>query len=162
MRVRDLVPWKENRLSTRDTDDSLYSWRRDFERVFDEFSRLTSLPFGDDSDGFTPLVNVTENEKDIEISAELPGLDEDDIEITLTQDMLTIRGEKKQESEKRKGNYYWMERKYGSFYRSIDLPTHVVDTDNVDAQFKNGVLTIHLPKSKEGMEAAKRIEVKTG
>ncbi|GIK40693.1 MAG: hypothetical protein BroJett011_45260 [Chloroflexota bacterium] len=110
--------------------------------------------FGD----FSPRVDVTENEKEVRITAELPGLEEKDIDVSLSNDVLTISGEKKAEREDKGDNYYRMERSYGSFHRSIPLPTEV-DTDHCDATFKNGVLQITLPKV-HLKESAKKITIK--
>jgi HSP20 family protein len=97
------------------------------------------------------------------VKAELPGVEEKDLDLQLAEGMLTIKGEKKQEreeGEKGKG-YYMMERSYGSFFRRIPLPTEVQE-DKVEARFKNGVLMVSLPKSPEATAKVKRIEVKSG
>jgi HSP20 family protein len=105
---------------------------------------------------------MTEREKEIEVTAELPGMSEEDIDITLARDVLTIKGEKKQETEDKGNNYYRMERSYGKFSRVIPLPDGVVDNENVDATFKNGVLTITLPKLEEAQQVSRRITVNAG
>lgn len=166
MALKDMVPWKKNdkNILARREDDPFYAVRREMDRVFDDFFGggfgLTPFrsgfmeSFGD----FSPRVDVTENEKEVRITAELPGLEEKDIDVSLSNDVLTISGEKKAEREDKGDNYYRMERSYGSFHRSIPLPTEV-DTDHCDATFKNGVLQITLPKV-HLKESAKKITIK--
>jgi HSP20 family protein len=108
-----------------------------------------------------PVVDVAEREKDYEITAELPGMDEKDIEVSLSDDVLTIKGEKKEEKEERQKDYHVSERRYGSFQRSLRVPDGV-DANKIEAKFKNGVLTLILPKSPEAQKKKKKIEVKSG
>ena len=96
---------------------------------------------------------------EIKVSAELPGMDEKDIDVSLTRDTLTIKGEKKEEKEDTGKDYYKMERSYGSFTRSIPLPVEV-DTDKVQATFKKGVLEITLPKTAKAIQETKKVPVK--
>jgi HSP20 family protein len=116
-------------------------------------------PFEGRIGAFSPKVDVTENEKEFNISAELPGMDDKDIDVSLQNDMLTIRGEKKEEKEDKGKDYYRMERSYGYFSRTIPLPVEV-ETDKVDAKFKKGVLTITLPKTAKAVAETKKISVK--
>jgi HSP20 family protein len=102
---------------------------------------------------------VTEGDSEIVVTVELPGIDEKDIDITLTRDKLTIKGEKSQDTEEDAGNYYRRERQHGSFCRSIQIPIDIVNEDKVEAVFKNGLLSITLPKVKEAQEILKRIKV---
>lgn len=133
----------------------------DIDRLFDDFFRDFSLsPFGQSWGGFNPCIDVTESDQEYKVSAELPGLDDNDIKVTLANDVLTISGEKKKEIEDKGQNYYRMEHSYGSFQRSIPLPPDI-ETDKIDATFKKGVLTISLPKSAEVQKHVKRIPVKT-
>ncbi|GLS28456.1 Hsp20/alpha crystallin family protein [Mesorhizobium albiziae] len=90
---------------------------------------------------------------------ELPGIDQEDVDVSLTDRALTIKGEKKSEREESRKGYHVSERSYGSFYRSIPLPSGV-DTDKANAEFKNGVLTVSLPKTREALSRGKKIEVK--
>ncbi|HVN24803.1 MAG TPA: Hsp20/alpha crystallin family protein [Syntrophorhabdales bacterium] len=108
---------------------------------------------------FTPHVDVSETDKEIKVSMELPGMDEKDVEVSLTRDTLTIKGEKKQETEDKGKDYYRMERSYGAFTRTIPL-TVEVDTDKVQASFKKGVLDITLPKTARAIKETKKIPVK--
>jgi HSP20 family protein len=109
---------------------------------------------------FTPRVNVSETEKEIQVTAELPGIDEKDVEVTLEDDTLRIKGEKKQEKEEKGKNYHRIEHSYGSFERVIPLPVEVL-SDKVNASFKKGLLTVTMPKSEKALEKSKRIEIKT-
>jgi len=106
-----------------------------------------------------PPVDVVEKDKAYELTVELPGLSERDIEVKLADGELTIRGEKKQEEEEKGKNYYVAERSYGMFERRFDVP-QTVDADKIEATFKNGVLTLMLPKKPEAQTAQKKIEVK--
>jgi HSP20 family protein len=107
-----------------------------------------------------PAVNVSESDQEFRISAELPGMDENDIELLLSQGNLTIKGEKKQEHEDKGSGYYRLERNYGTFQRSIPLPKGV-DTEQVDATFKKGVLTVTLPKIPELQSDTRKVTIKT-
>lgn len=106
-----------------------------------------------------PAVDIAETDKAYEITAELPGMDEKNIEVKFADGVLTIRGEKKDEKEEKKKDYYLSERSYGSFQRSFQVPDGV-DTDKIEATFKKGVLSVALPKSVEAQKAAKKIDVK--
>ena len=107
-----------------------------------------------------PAVDVVESEKAYEITAELPGMDEKNIEVKVTDGRLTVKGEKQEEKEEKEKDYYLQERHYGSFERSFDLPESV-EPDKIEASFKKGVLTVTLPKKAEAQKAAKKIEVKS-
>jgi HSP20 family protein len=122
------------------SDDPFWGFRREVDRLFDDFFSgrgMTRWP----GDGIDLRLDVGETDKELTITAELPGVDEKDVELTLAEDLLTIRGEKKREHEQRNGDYHMVERSYGSFARSPRLPFKV-DQDKVDAKFEKGVLTI--------------------
>jgi len=119
-----------------------------------------SFGFGSRLSSFVPAVNVSETGRELQITAELPGLDEQDVEVTLNRDSLTIRGEKRNEFEDKGRDYYRMERSYGSFHRTIPLPGEV-DTEKVDARFNKGVLTVTLPKLPEHRLGSRKIQIKT-
>ena len=157
-----MIPWRASQLSTRSLEGAFNAWQRGIESLLVENSRLPSFPFTEHTGEFSPRVNISDRENEIEISVELPGLEESDIDLSLSNDILTIKGEKKQESEEREGTYYRMERKYGSFCRSVSIPSGVVDVDKVEAIFTNGVLTINLPKREEEIEISKRIAINSG
>jgi HSP20 family protein len=163
MRVRDMLPSSRNKGEmVKRRDESLnhfYSLQRDMNRIFDRFFEDFQLPPFEDKWASTfPSVDVKESDREIRVSAELPGLDEKDIDITISGNLLTIRGEKKQEKEDKTENYYRKERSYGSFYRDIPLPTEV-ESEKVDASYKNGVLGITVPKKPEGKR--KKIAIKS-
>ena len=163
MDIRDLIPWSWGRKDVpvrREESDPFRSLQQSINRVFDDFfSGFNLEPFGRFS-GFTPHVDVTETDKEIRISAELPGMDEKDIDISVTKKALTIKGEKKEEKEDKGEGYYKCERSYGSFHRTIPLYTEI-DTDRVEASFKKGVLNIVLPKSPEAVKETKKVTVKS-
>jgi HSP20 family protein len=146
------------------------SLRREIDRLFEDFDggfwhaparRLFEYPpFGRSELSITtPAVDVAETDKEYEVTAELPGMDEKDIEVKVSNDVLVIRGEKHAEHEEKKKDYYFSERRYGSFERSFGLPSDV-DADKIEAAFKKGVLKITLPKSAEAQKNEKKIAVK--
>ena len=106
-----------------------------------------------------PAVDVIESEKAYEITVELPGMDEKSIDVKVTDGSLTIKGEKQEEKEEKKKDYYLHERRFGSFERSFDLPESV-DAEKIEANFKKGVLTVILPKKAEAQKPPKKVEVK--
>lgn len=106
---------------------------------------------------FVPVVNVKETEEAVEVTAEVPGLKPEEIEVSLTGDVLTLKGEKKEEREEDQGSYHVVERRFGSFQRSFRLPMEV-ERDKLTAKHKDGVLTVVLPKAKK--QAATTITVK--
>ena len=166
MAVRDLIPWGRSGTSapTRygEGADPFVTLRREMDRLFDDAFRsfgVPSLGFGRDEGwpslrGGWPSVEVSETDKDVKVTAELPGLEEKDVEVLLADGALTIRGEKKSETEDKDRHY--SERYYGRFERRVALPAEV-DEDKVQASFKNGVLTVTMPKSAKAQERVKRI-----
>ncbi len=128
-------------------------WRRPFHSLA-AFERNWSKKFV-----ASPAVDVAETDKSYEITAELPGMDEKNIEVNVANGGITIKGEKKEETVERKKDYYVSERRYGSFQRYFALPEGV-DADKIAATFKNGVLTVTLPKTAEAQKPTKKIEVK--
>ncbi|HUZ90472.1 MAG TPA: Hsp20/alpha crystallin family protein [Methylocella sp.] len=148
------------------------SFRREVDRLFDSFHEgAWRHPFGrpalnldlswprEMSWDIAPAVDVAEKEKEYEITAELPGMDEKNIEIKLSNGMLTIKGEKKEEKEEREKDYYLSERRYGSFTRSFQVPEGV-DAEKIEANFAKGVLTLKLPKTAEAQKSEKTIAIK--
>ncbi len=148
--------------------------RSEIDRLFDDFGMgpwhspfrrgvFDVEPFwrGELSWGKAPAVDIAETEKGYEITAELPGIDEKNVEVKYADGVLTVKGEKKGEKAERKENYYLSERSYGTFQRSFGVPDNV-DADKVEAAFKNGVLTVTLPKTPEAQKKEKRIEIKQG
>jgi len=144
--------------------DPFQSFRSEMDRLFDSFlggmPSLTSLRQGFPSTQvITPTLDVKENEKEIVVKADLPGMDEKDINLTIHNGVLSLRGEKKSEHTDERENYHVMERSYGSFQRSIRLPD-TIDEDKAEARFDKGVLTITLPKRPESVSAQKKIQIK--
>jgi len=167
MAIGDLVPWKRRKHDIdirRDDVDPINALSRQMSRLFDDFWHPLDRTFGSGflrtEEGFRPRLDIAENDSHVNITAELPGMDEKDIELTLTKDSLTIKGEKKEESEDKGKDYYRMERSYGSFQRTIPLPSEI-DQDKAEAEFKKGVLQIRLPKTEDARKVRKRIEVKS-
>ena len=145
------------------------SLRREVDRLFDDFRpfnwRLPSRVFGFEASRparleweVAPAIDLAEKEDSYEITAELPGIDEKNVEIKLANHTLTINGEKSEEKEEKRKNYYLSERRYGSFQRSFQLPEGV-DADRIEATFAKGVLKVNLPKTAEA-KAEKKITVK--
>jgi len=126
------------------------------DRLFDESYR--SMEGWQPDGGAYPLaLDISEDENEYTVKASIPGIDPDDLDISVTDNALTISGEIKSEEEKEGEQYHLRERRYGRFSRSVNLPA-MVDSDKADANFENGVLTLHLPKSEE--TKPKRISVK--
>jgi HSP20 family protein len=146
----DLIPWRER--------GELSSFGQEVDRLFDRFFERRPFRFFDEDGGWTPSVDVSETGKEIRVKAELPGMDPKDINVSLHDGVLTIRGERKHEHEEKEENFHRMERSYGSFFRSFRLPSEV-DADKVEADYKDGVLKIRMPKSRES--SMKKIDVKT-
>ena len=166
MNMRDLIPWGRNQQTTpsryREEGDPFMTLHREMNRLFDDvFRGFDMAPFGSIGGGMGrmagwPSVEVIENDKDVRISAELPGLDDKDVEVLMGDGVLTIRGEKKSEVEDKERAF--SERYYGRFERRIPLAWEV-DEDKIDASFKNGVLTVTMPKSAHASSHVKRIAV---
>ena len=146
-------------------ESPMQSFQHEINRMFDDFFRDPFAPLSLRepalSAEFSPRVDVVESDKDFKVTAELPGMDAKDIQINLEQDALILSGEKKSEYEEKHKGYHRLERSFGSFQRVIPL-TAEVDEDKVDAQFKNGVLTITLPKTPAAVKTVKKIDLKPG
>jgi len=151
MEMRELVPWSR--------PGDLMGLRREMDSLFDRFFDWKPFGAGAASAAWRPALDVSETPKEVVVKAELPGMDPKEIEITLHDNVLTMRGERKQEKEQKEENYHRVERSYGSFVRSFRLPADV-ESEKVDAAYKDGILTVKLKKSAKG--AAKKIEIKTG
>jgi HSP20 family protein len=159
--------WRSGRekgelLPSREIWEPFGSLRRDMERLFEDFSR--DLGWGPPATvgmAMAPRVDVSETDTELKIEAELPGIDEKDVEVVLSDGRLTIKGEKKQEKEEKKKDYHLVERSYGSFARSIALPFEA-DPDQVKASFAKGVLTVTVPKPPEVKAKEKKIAIGKG
>jgi HSP20 family protein len=161
MAIRNLVPFGKKSLPAKREDENPFAiLRQEMDAMFDNFFRSFDMePFESRLGAFTPKVDVVESDKEMKITAELPGIDEKDIDVSLQNDMLTIKGEKKEETEDKGKDYYRMERSYGSFSKTIALPIEV-ETDKVEARFKKGVLSITIPKTARTVAETKKIAVK--
>ena len=158
------IPWGEKSQvpTTRDElFDPLIVFRRELDRMFDDFFK--SFGGGQVSSSgwqtIAPAIDLTETDKELIVTAELPGLDEKDIEVKVSNQTLTIRGEKKEDREEKEKDYHLSERRYGSFQRSFRLPEGI-DEDGIGARFAKGVLTVTLPKTTQAQTGTKKIDVK--
>jgi len=172
MSIRDLAPWnwgkKEVRLPVQRgaNGDPFEALRSEMNHVFDGFFRDFGLaPWGQFrdvlGDGVSPRVDIAENENEVQVKAELPGLSEKEVEVSLAGGVLVLKGEKKQETQEKRGDRQYRECTYGSFHREIQLPCEVQD-DKAEAAFKNGLLTIRIPKTAEAKRKTHKIQVKQG
>jgi len=166
MNIKELTPWshgKRHMPMSRDGEDPLRMLQSEVNRAFEQFWRGFDLPTSGAWDtglasGSMPPVDVRETGKEIEIVAELPGMDKGDVDVSVADGTLIIRGEKKAEHEKEEKGYRLRERSFGRVERVVPLPEGV-DLDAVQAKFKNGVLTVTVPKTAEARSAIKRIPV---
>ena len=133
----------------------------DIERTFEDFSRRVPFAGFGEAGALATKIDVAETKDGIEVTAELPGVEEKDVDITLSNDMLIVRGEKKVERDEKEKNWHLVERSYGSFSRTIALP-YEPDPAQVDAKFEKGVLRIRLPKPPEVAKKEKKIAIKSG
>jgi HSP20 family protein len=165
MNMRDLIPWGRNAQTTpspyREEGDPFMTLHREMNRLFDDvFRGFDIAPFGSFGGmgrmAGWPSVEVSETDKDIRVSAELPGLEEKDVEVLMSDGVLTIRGEKRSEVEDKSRAF--SERTYGRFERRIPLGWEV-EEDKVNASFQNGVLTVTMPKSAKAAAKARRIAI---
>ena len=165
MAIRDLIPWSRNQelTPTRGSYDPFFTLHREMNRLFDDVFRGFGPParFGSplmEGRFNWPSIELSETDKAVTISAELPGLSEKDVQVEIANGVLTLRGEKKAErTEDGDNGRYFTERHYGSFERQISLDG--IQEDKAEAKFHDGVLTITLPKSEQARSAVKRIEI---
>lgn len=167
MSVRDLIPWSRGNhqaptLYRREDVDPFLSLHRNINRLFDEvfqgFDTPSMLGRMTPRNGTWPSVEFSENDKEIRVVAEMPGLSENDVEVLLDEGVLTLRGEKKTETEDKDRQF--SERYYGRFERRLALGREV-DEGKVEAKFQNGVLTVTLPKTEKAQASPKRIAINT-
>jgi len=155
MNLKSLIPVTRDRGIAR-SDNPFMSLQREIDRLFDDFT--SGFPaFTAGKAQLLPSIDVTETDKEIEITAELPGLEEKDVQINVADNLLTIRGEKKAEKEEKDKNYRLIERSYGSFERTLELPDGV-NADAIKANIAKGVLKVTVPKPAPAQ--SKKIEVK--
>ena len=166
--TRKLMPWRRDRTDsamTRQEDNPFLDLHRRMNEVFADF-------FADGGDdllwprGFSrvagiatmPKVDVAETDTEVVVKADLPGLDEQHVEVTLDNDLLTIRGRREEEKSEKQRSYHLVERAYGEVQRTLRVPANV-DREKVKAAFRNGVLTVTLPKTPEARANTRRIEI---
>ena len=154
--TKAVTPWRPFMDLTR--------WERDMDRIMEDFFGRRMRPWWPERwsrrevmELEAPAVDLFEDKNDIVVKVELPGMEKENVEVKLTDHMLTIKGEKKKTEEVKEENYYRSERSYGSFIRTLELPTDV-HADKVKASFKNGILEVRLPKTEEAK--SKEIKVK--
>lgn len=157
MTLKSLIPIGRDRNAVGGNLHPFAGLHRELDRMLEEFGRGWPSFGALETKGLVPATDVVETDTEIEITAELPGLEDKDVQIDLSDNVLTIRGEKKAEKEEKDKNYRMIERSYGSFYRSLELPAGV-DANAVKATIANGVLKVTVPKPAPSQ--AKKIEVK--
>lgn len=163
MRLQYLSPRISKRALTTGGYDPFRQFRSQFDRLFEDF-------FGDEGPAgrgeaaavpaISPSLDVAESDKSFEISVELPGVAEKDLDVTVSEGVLSIKGEKRSESEEKDKNFHRVERSYGSFERRLTLPADA-DAEKIDAGFANGVLTVTIPKAEGAKETVKKISIKS-
>jgi HSP20 family protein len=177
MTLKEMVPWRWGGLRRWDEEERPFesffremdTLHKEMDRLFEDFwkgsgrhSLLTSpwqsatAPWSHSE--VMPRIDETEDEKAFHIQVELPGMDRDDVDITLANGVLTIRGEKKREGEEKGKDFYRKERSFGAFRRSLPIPAEVDET-RIDASFKKGVLYIELPKTEEARKKVSLIDI---
>jgi HSP20 family protein len=164
MALKELIPWKKNSgelAVRREAANPFDQFRREMDQLFDGFLsdwpgtvNLMDRRLG----SFVPRVDVQETDREVRVTAELPGLDQKEVEVTLVQGALTIKGEKREEHEETKGDMHQAECRYGMFERMVQLPGGI-DVDKAKATFKKGVLKVVLPKTPEAQSNRRRIQI---
>jgi HSP20 family protein len=159
METRALMPALGRRMFT-----PLANLREEMDRLFNDWLASSDLEplrlFEGRGDGFLPRVDVAEREKTLEVTVELPGVEQPDVEIELTKTSLILRGQKKVETEVKEEGYFRHERRYGAFYREIPLPWEIdVAKTNAEATFARGVLKVQVPKPKEVQQGTRKIAI---
>lgn len=179
MTIKDLVPsfgkGRERSPARRRDDDPFQEFQREMNRLFDDFfgefdrpgrGRFGLLPSRRESGTewtgleFSPRVDVSETDDTVEVTAELPGVDEKDVTVEMDDSSVTVRGEKKEEREQKGKNWFRREQSYGTFQRVIPLPASV-DREKAKAKFRKGVLSISLPKREEDRPSRRTIDIET-
>jgi len=158
MSLKSLLPvGRESKRSALGPFDPFTSLQKEVDRLFEDFGRGWSTTTASGPD-LIPIMDVTETDKEIELTAELPGLQEKDVQVNFADNVLTVKGEKKAEKEEKEKNYRLFERRYGSFSRSIELPEGT-NADAIKATISNGVLKVTIPKPAPAQ--VKKVEVKS-
>lgn len=166
MTIRELMHWDRPFslpvLRRERQSRSITSLQDEMNRMFDEFLGDTSVPafrsWRSSNEAF-PAMDLIENEKYYKIRAELPGMDPDDIEVSVTNGFLTVKGGKEEEKEEEEENFLRRESSYGAFQRTLSLP-EAADMDRADAIYRNGILTVEVPKKAEALQKPKKLSVR--
>jgi len=158
MNLKSLIPVGRQRGVARVDNNPFVSLQNEIDRLFDDFTRGFPSIGNGGMTNLVPTMDVAETDKEIEITAELPGLQDKDVQINVADNILTVRGEKKAEKEQKDKNYRLIERSYGSFERSLELPEGV-DTNAIKASIDKGVLKVVVPKPAPAQ--VKKVEVKS-
>jgi HSP20 family protein len=157
--MKSMIPVGSERGLSRSQSNPFTALQQEIDRLFDGFSRgFASFPNFPTTRELAPSMDVSETDKEIEITTELPGLEEKDIQLNVADDVLTIRGEKKNEREESKKDYHLVERSYGSFVRSVQLPNGV-NAEGIKAVMSKGVLKVTVPKPAPAQ--SKKIDIKS-
>jgi HSP20 family protein len=168
MALTELIPWKRSGSALAPRQDLTFrpfqpfeGFRREMDRLFDGFlsdwSGRTFLMDGQMGD-FMPQIDMVETDKEVRLTAELPGMESKDVEVTFSQGVLHLKGEKRARHEEKGTDFHRTECRYGAFERAIQLPVDI-DADKAKATFKSGVLTVTLPKTAEAQSSRKRIPI---
>jgi HSP20 family protein len=163
---RDLSPWTGRNTLAPFGRDPFASFRREMDRLFDDFfAPGEARSFAGEASGggalsaITPSIDLHETDAAYEVSAELPGIEQKDVEVTLRENALVLSGEKREERKEGEAGRHWSERSFGRFQRIIPLPEEV-DADKVEARFNNGVLKVTLPKNPKAQDKTRKIEIR--
>ena len=162
---RDLTPWTAGRGLAPFARDPFTSFRREVDRLFDDFFAPTFAPAegrtfaAAPNGGLWPSLDVRDTDKAFVVTAELPGLELKDVDVTLRDDALVISGEKRQERQEEDGGRRYSERSFGRFERIVPLEAEI-EADKIEAGFKNGVLTVTLPKNPKAQDKTRKIEIR--
>lgn len=164
MTARELLHLGKTNVPVNRGANPIVAFQDEVNQLFNSFFGDVSLPTWLRSEKgaaltVSPAMDVTENDKEYKVTAELPGMDAKDVQITASEGYLTIKGEKKQESKEEREGYFRQERSYGSFQRVVALPD-TANTDKAEASFKNGVLTLAIPKKAGAQSKERKIEIK--
>ncbi len=151
--LREVTPWNP----ITDMAEEIVNMQREIDRMFDRFHGGVSAEHA--VEGWSPAVDIVEEDQQFVVHADLPGVNKNDVKITVENNQLTIRGEKKQEEIKEGKNYHRVERCYGSFYRSFTLPSSAL-SNKIEASFTDGVLTLTIPKAEEAKPKSIEVKVK--
>ncbi|MGC8658738.1 MAG: Hsp20/alpha crystallin family protein [Desulfomonilaceae bacterium] len=158
--MRSLIPWKWGTSESAPSETAVTEFKKEVDDLFSRFFGSEGwLPSGYFAKGFMPALDVSETDENVLVKAELPGVDPKEIEVNISGQTLTIKGEKKEDREEKTESLHRIERSYGSFYRAINLPCEV-NEEKIEATFKDGVLNLKMPKTEPSKKRTIKIDVK--